>query len=356
MLGNLLFGVTFLFYIGLVIFNFPKPALAGERAMGYGLGLAFFGLGFVVCSLLLMFFLGSKNVLDWVSTSDVKQNLVLWLGWLSFAAATFFCAAFKWEWHGEFPMYIRRLSLAQAEIWLPLLMLVPAALLLNMERQAGTAPLFVKIPMSVGFAISLFISLGLLFGWYKTAEKQQLARIEGAKEQNDKLHNEHLAFITEQKPTDPILNIMALTGRFHDEDVREAAVAKVKSHPNWEAELLELLDNDYYHTEAYTFIDGNNVDHPERFVEPLNRSIRRLAMKIKDQIKDSNNLQDWHFENYGIERLLRAIDEQFSQLGMDFQASVRELRKALDTPKPERFNKVQFNVTPLVDAWLKAHY
>ncbi len=354
MLGNLLFGVTALFYIGLVIFNFPKPVLAGERAMGYGLGLAFFGIGFVVSSLLLMFFLSSKNVLDWVSTSGGIQNLVLWLGWISFAAATFFCAVFKWEWHGEFPMYIRRLSLTQAEIWLPLLMLVPAALL-TMERQAGMAPLFVKIPMIVGFVISLIISLGLLLGWYKNAEKQQLARIEGVKTQNDKLHNEHLEYIAEQKPTDPILNIMALTGRFHDADVREAAVTKVKSHPNWEAELLELLDNDYYHTEAYTFIDGNKVEHPELFVEPLNRSIRRLAAKIRDQIKESNNLQDWHFENYGIERLLRAIDAQFSASGMDFRASIQELRKALDTPKPERFNKVKFNITPVVDAWLKAH-
>lgn len=355
MLGNILYGLTSLFYIGLVLFNFPKPVLTGDRAMGYGLGLFFLGAGFILTSLLLTIHLSWKNAFDWVGVSGGKFHLLIGAGWLSMAAATFFCAVFKWEWHGEYPEYIHTMAKAQAEIWLPLLMLIPALLLLNMERQAGVAPAMVKIPMLVGFAVSVVISLGLLFGWFRDSARQQQAEIESVQRQNDEQHQQHLDYIAEQKPTDPIVNIMALTGRFHDQDVKDAAVAKVKSHPNWEAELLELLENPHYHTEAYTFLDGNKVDHPELFVDPLNRSIRRVASEIKDLIQDSNNLQDWHFEHFGIERLFRAIDEQFSAPGMDFRASVRALRAALDTPKPERFKNVRFTLTPVVDAWLKAH-
>lgn len=356
MLANIITGLTFLIYFGFVIFNFSKPNLSGEQAMGYGLGLAFFGICFTVSSLVLMFVLGSKNVFDWVSPSIGKQNLLVWLGWLSFVAATFFCAAFKWEWHdGEFPMYLRRLSLAQAEIWLPLLMLVPAALLLNMERVAGTAPAFVKIPMILCFAISLIASMGLLYGWYKSAEQAQRNRIEAAIQENDKQHQEHLAFIASQTPTDPILNILSLTGRFHDTDVRDSAIAKVKSHADWEAQLLALLDDGYYYHYAYNFLDGNEVEHPELFVAPLNRSIRRMADEIRNDITDSNNLQDWHFEHFGIERLFRAIEEQFLLPGADYRPAVLELRKALDTPKPARFNHVRFSVIPIVDEWLEEH-
>jgi hypothetical protein len=179
--------------------------------------------------------------------------------------------------------------------------------------------------------------------------------VEQAKAQNDELNESHLKWIAEQKPTDPIVNILSLTGRFHDSPVRDSAIAKVKSHPDWEAELIRLLSETEFDTEVYQFIDGNKVDHPEQFVEPINRSIRRVAGEVKASIKDSNNLQDWHFEHLGLPRLFRAIEEQFMLPGADYRPAVQALRKALDTPKPERFEKVKFTVTPLVDDWLKKH-
>ena len=209
--------------------------------------------------------------------------------------------------------------------------------------------------MMTGFIVSVLMCLGVLYGAFRASIKQQAAKVEYVKNQNDEQHNRHLEWIAKQKPSDPIVNILALTGRFHDSDIRDSAIAKIKSHADWEAEMIRLLNETEFDKEVYHFIDGNAVEHPELFVEPINRSIRRVAGEIKRSIKDSNNLQDWHFEHLSLERLFRAIDEQFLLPGADYRPAVQELRKALDTPKPERFKDVKFTVVPLVDHWLKKH-
>ena len=78
----------------------------GENAMGYGLGLGFFGLSFAVSSLILTLCVGWKGGFNWVSESGTRY-LIVGLGWLCMTVATFACAAFKWEWHGEFPQFLR---------------------------------------------------------------------------------------------------------------------------------------------------------------------------------------------------------------------------------------------------------
>lgn len=355
MLGNFLIILIVFTLVGLLSVT-ASPIPSGDSGMGAGLMIFFCGAGFFLLTGLLTWNLHSNHCFDWIKMPSHQRNLVVFLGWFTFSAATFASAIFKIEWHeGEFPSYLRWLSQAQAAVWLPLLLLIPAFMLLNFERAIEVVPDYVKIPMMTGFLLSILMGLGLLFGWFRANSQQQVAIVEYKKNKNDEQHDKNLAWIAEQKPTDPIVNILALTGRFHDRDVRDSAIAKVKSHPDWEAELIRLLSETEFDTQVYQFIDGNRVEHPALFVEPINHSIRRVAGEIKNRIKDSNNLQDWHFDHFSLERLFRAIDEQFLLPGADYRPAVQALRKALDTPKPERFAKVKFTLTPLVDDWLKKH-
>jgi hypothetical protein len=356
MLGYFFFGVTCLIVIGFTLLNWSKPNSSSNGLMGYGLALAFLGLTFTVSSLILTLCVGWKGGFNWVSDQNITRNLVVGLGWLCMAVATFACAAFKWEWHeGEFPQFLHWLAKANGQTWLPLLMLVPYFYLLSAELRASVSPQVYKIPLMIAFGITGFMALAILYGWLRVSSQQQTASIEQRSEEGRNRHDQYLKEIAGHKPSDPIVFLMALTGRFHDADVRTAAVAKVKEKPDWEGKLIELLDNAAYHTEAYTFLDGNKVDHPEKFLEPLNRSILRLADEIRKRIKDSNDLQPWHFEHFSIERLFRAIDEQFSDKGMDFRPAVLKLQEALNTTPPERFKNVRFTVTPIVKEWLKKH-
>lgn len=353
MLGYVFFGFSLVFYMGLFFVNLSEPRLSGEGGMGYGLAIAALGLGFAICSLILTISVANKGGFDWVVD---PRFFIIGAGWLCMAAATFASVAFKWEWHeGEFPQFLRWLSVSHGQVWIPLLMFVPYFFLLNAELRASVSPNMYKIPLIIGFVVSAVMSLSLLFGWFKISAQQQQAQMEDRQNRDTKIHDEHLTFIAEQKPTDGILNIISLTGRFHDEDIRSAALAKIKEKPYWEDKLLTLLANDYYYHHAYTFLDGNKVEHPEKFLKPLNQSILWLANDIQKSIKDSNNLQDWHFEHFGIERLFRAIYEQFLNKGMDFRPAVLTLQDALKTTPPEQFKNVRFTVTPVVNDWLKKH-
>ncbi|MEZ4901255.1 MAG: hypothetical protein R2822_05575 [Spirosomataceae bacterium] len=356
MLGYVLLALTFLFYIGLVALHLSEPSTGGDNAMGYGLGLAFVGLGLAISSLLVTIHIAGKGGFDWIPNQVFNRTLLVGLGWLMLIVASFACAVFRWEWHeDDFPQYLRWVSLQNAFVWLPLLMIVPYFFLLDSVSKMGVSAPVYQWPLMVGFTISSIICGGLLWGWAKTSAKEQAATVERQLNKDEQLRKQHLDFIASQQPTDPIVNILALTGRFHDDEVRNAAVAKVKSHPDWEAQLLQLLENDYYDTEVYTFMDGNKVEHPELFLQPLNRSILRLATKVRNHIKDSNDLQEWHFESYNIERLLRAIDGQFAEKSMDFLPAVVQLQTALKTTPPERFKGIRFVVTPIVDRWVKSH-
>ena len=352
MLGNILLVVAALFLIGLISVT-ASPMPGGDRGVGYAFAMFVCGAGFFVFSGLLAWNMGANHCLDWLGE---QRNWLLFFGWLAFVLGTMASAVFKAEWHaGEFPQFLRWLSQAQAAIWLPLLMFVPALWLLNFGKTAPEVPVFVQVSIKTGFLMSVLMLGGLVFGYFRATAQQTARRQSFQKEQNDEQHNKHIAWIAQQKPTDPIVNILSLTGRFHDADVRDSAIAKVKSHPDWEAELIRLLNETEWDSQVYQFIDGNRVDHPELFVEPIKTSIRRVAGEIKKRIKGANDLQNWHFEHFSLERLFRAMDEQFMLPGADYRPAVLELRKALDTPKPERFEKVKFSVTPLVDDWLKKH-
>ena len=356
MLGYIFLVLTLLFYVGLVSINISQPRMSGDAGMGYGLALFALGIGFTICSLIVTISVANKGGFDWVFTAGAGRNLLIGIGWLSMAVATFAGAVFKWEWHeGEFPQFLRWLAKSNGQTWIPLLILVPYFFLLNADIRAGISPNVYKIPLIIGFVLTSIMGAGLLFGWLRTSAKQQTETIKHINERENKIHDDHLKHIAEQKPTDAIVNIISLTGRFHDEDVRTAAVAKIKEKPDWEDKLVALLDNKHYYAEAYTFLDGNKVEHPEKFLEPLNRSILQVADKIHKLIHDADDLQEWHLEPYNIERLLRAIDEQFLNKGIDFRPAVMKLQEALNTTPPERFKDVRFSDISRVKDWLKKH-
>jgi hypothetical protein len=58
---------------------------------------------------------------------------------------------------------------------------------------------------------------------------------------------------------------------------------------------------------------------------------------------------------FNIDRLLRAMDEQFSNQGVDYYPNVTKLKQALQTTPPERFKGVHFTATDVVENWLKKH-
>ncbi|HRJ16761.1 MAG TPA: hypothetical protein PLI34_17310 [Saprospiraceae bacterium] len=353
MLGNILLVFITLALIAFVQLT-SSPAPGGDRGVGYAFAMILYGGALFLFSGLLAWYAGKNGLFNWAPLAPQNRNLLIFTGWLAFFFAVTLSGMFRSEWHpGELPQFLKWLADAQAAVWLPLLVLVPLAVFINSEKQVAAPELWVKIPFLAGMGICAIIGLTMLFGWFRASARQNAEQAEYHQQREQSQHQHHLDKIAAHQPEDPLVNILSLTGRYHDADVRNAAVEKVKSRPDWEAELIRLLNDTEWQSYVYQFIDGNEVPHPELFVEPINRSIRRTAAEIRNSITGSNNLQDWHFEHFSIERLLRAIDEQFSKVpGADFRPAMLELLAALKTPKPERFKKVEFTLTPIVEYWL----
>lgn len=355
-MNYLFFFVTVLGYLGLALLTASKPSLSGDSAMGYGLGLAFWGLVFTVGSLALTISLLVKGQLNWVATEDSLRTLIVLVSWLFVVLATFFCAVFKWEWHNElnaYPEFLHWLAVRHGQLWIPLLWLAGCFLAFGQGTQPSVSPQIMKLTFYGGLLLSGIFSTALAVGYLREMGLEAEASLARQQERDDYWHQQVLNDIAAHKPTDPIVNILSQTTQVRPADTRAAALAKVKLHPNWEAEILELLKNKRTYREVYYFLDGNTVSHPEQFAGPLNESIPWLAQTIKENIQDSNNLQSWSFDMYQIDNLLRAIGGQFLNQGIDFGPNVRKLQQALHTTPPERFKDVRFDITYVVDQWVK---
>jgi hypothetical protein len=349
-----LFLLTVLSCIGLAFLTASQPSLSGDNAMGYGLGLVFFGLAFAVTSLVLTLFMLAKGNFQWVAADRGARVVIVLLCWIFVVLTTFFCAAFKWEWHNQdhaYPEFLRWLAVGHGQIWIPLVWFTACFLSLGTDVKMGMS--FQKISFYASMFMGGIYTAGLIVGYLRESANAFAVEAADRQQQEDHWHREIMASIEAHQPTDPIVGLLTQTSQVRPADTREAALAKVKTHPHWEAEILALLSNKNTYREVYYFLDGNAVTQPDHFARPLNESILWLAATIKNDIKDSNNLQDWSFDMYQIENLLRAIDQQFLNRGVDFVPNIVQLQQALTTTPPERFKGVRFNITHVVDAWLK---
>jgi hypothetical protein len=354
-MSSFLFFVTILCCVGFAIFTASQPSLSGDGAMGYGLGLAFFGLVFTLSSLALSIFMLRNGYFQWIANDGGARTAVVLLCWFFMALTTFFCAVFKWEWPQDgnlYPQFLRTIAVWHGQIWIPMLWLLACFLSLNRGTQMTAFPQAIKISFYAGILISGIYTVGLAIGYLRESAQAQAEEMASRRQEEDQWHQETMASIVAHKSSDPIIGLLIQTMQSQPADTRTAALAKVKEHPNWETEILGLLGDRRTYREVYYFLDGNAVTQPRQFAVALNESILWLAETIKADIVVSNNLQNWSFDMYQIGNMLRAIDGQFLNQGVDFVPNVVKLRQALDTTRPERFKEVRFDVTGVVEAWL----
>ena len=346
-----------LFYIGLIILSFQLENKRDDTGLG-GMLLALTGFGWAISSLILTISMNRKGSFDWVSNQEMTRNLLVGIGWVVIVSAIYFSAAFKIYWsEGEIlPQFLRWISLHYATIWLPLLVLVPCLVLMNGEMPVRDFPNLFKIPFLLGFAVSGIFCLGMLYGAVLASYFPQKRHSESPQERNNRIHDTNLSIINSFEPDYLIEVLVDFTSPSYAEDVRAAAAAKIKSFPNGEAKLVEIIDGCLSKTaEVYTYIDDYKVGHPELFIEAHNRYILHIADKIHKQIKEDSPLWEGQFEDLNIDCLLKVTDEQFSNKGMDFHPAVLKLQAALNTTRPERYKDLRLNVTAVVDNWLEKH-
>lgn len=164
-----------------------------------------------------------------------------------------------------------------------------------------------------------------------------------------------MAEVEKHQPGDGVLPLLGFTNRYNEEALRQAALSKLRNFPNLEEELMTLLQQPYAFPKVYMYLEACPVSNTNAFLEPLKGSIQLMHEEILRQIKVSNNLQSWSFDYLGLERLLHAIDSQFPHLVGELAPGLRQVHTTLKGPLPPPWEKVQFEVTPVLGRWLKKH-
>ncbi len=341
MLGNILIVLTLFFY-GFLANLLLRPTPGGDYGVGHAFAWMIYVAGFVISTGFLAWNMNLNNCFDWAPASLlVSRNWLVFFGWISFVMAVIWSLDYHSKWiEGEFPQFMRLFARSKVYFWLPALLFVPALYLLNAQRQAGFAPYWIKIPLLLCFSVSILIGLGIFYGFVKASVQQRITRFQSAEKEDNKeswSFNKSMEEINNYRE-ETIRSLLVYTHREKDKRIRDAAVAKMKSYENWEAELIDILEQGELHDVywVYAYLDGNTIERPEDFIQPVKHSLERLAPGLQASLKDPYSLNMGYVN---IEALCRVLDTHFKDSAAIFRPDIVMLQKVLEINPPARNDK-----------------
>jgi hypothetical protein len=351
-IGNIFLSIATLIYAIIVSTIFGKaPPRGGDAATGYPMSIILFNLVFLGCMIIAAIAIAWKGGFDWISPNKSSRYLLVAAGLVSAVITAGLSALFKYE-PGSVPALLRFFS-GFAPAIIPLVLIATGFVLLNPGIREAVPLAAYKWPLVGVFALGILGVAAGLFTWISVANENAKRKIEGIISDQARYHQGYLNEIDTCDITKNMAHILVFTDANHDADVRAAAVAKVKTNPKWQAELIYLLENKGA-SEALNFLASNEVEDKSLFVEPVNTGVLSIADWIRRSLREATSYNTFYADSFSweVERSLRTI-AKFEGMGKDYRPAVRALRAAFD--EPSATDKVAFDGIPLLDNWIKKH-
>ncbi len=350
-IGNILLAFAAIIYIILVSAAYgPEPSSAGDAAGGYAMSVMLYSLAFTACMSLAAAIAGWKSGFEWLPGGGFMRFAIVAGGLVAVMIVSALATMLKFEPAQQVPFAIRPLT-GIAPALFPLILLLAGLILLNPSIREAVPPLVYKIPLGIVFGFSALACAGGLLQWMKYQDRRATERIAEIQSDEARYHDQRLQDIENTDPMTHMANLLSYTGRYNDAGVREKALSKIKTNPEWQQELAMLLDTRACYL-VYTFLDADEVENKSLFPEALNRSIQRMASDIRQYITESNHLNDWSLDHFNTECMLSTVD-QFQGMGVDFAPAVLQVRAAFDEMPPDHVKKPKFKQIKLLDRWIK---
>lgn len=354
MFGSLVFTLTTLAYIVLAIFNLQRTGASGERMVGWG----FIALGivavYVVLSLVLTISVTSKGGFNWLSETPSTRNILVGVLWIGMVTGVVFCTMIRSELQTDRTTgLIRTLSMPVyfGAVWLPLLMLIPYAILLHPSWRDSLSPGLYKVPLVaaclLGFVIVMIPRMVTSIG------------IKVPKKSDEEIMR---ADVTEAVQKETSVKNLLEYGRDEYPWMREMAFERIKALPQWEEGMIEILSRTdeygpYGYYRVYDFMDQNKVEHPEKFVAPINNTLPVISLHVQGAMAKSF-LYTGDLSILHIDEVCRVMDQQFKDSRSVFTPNMLKLKEALETSpaNPEEmspdFAALLKQYQDAVQAWL----
>lgn len=353
-LGNIFLLFATFIYVFILSFAYgDKPPQSGDAAGGYAMGTILFELAFLGCMVIAAVAVGWAGGFDWISSGKSAKWGIAFLGLLTIIFVAALATLFKFEPVG--PWSVRYLTGVVPAVF-PAVLLLSAAVLLNAPIREIIPTAAYKIPLLIIFGISLLTCLaGLveLMVWQQQRATQQIQQMQSDEE---RYHLERLADVAraDAMDTNGLINILVFTDGNHRPELREKALEKIKSNPNWQQVLVEALKSPNAPT-VFTFLASNAVDDKALFAEPVSEGILNFADGIRRNIRQCSHPSHFYADQFAwdIDRMLATV-ENFKDTGVDYLPAMREVRAALDEPSdPPGLKQVEFKAASTLDWWIK---
>ena len=351
-IGNLFLVLASLVYLGLNLSSLGKQApRGGDSLMGYAWGNILLYLVLLGCLLVATVAIAWKGGFDWISPAKGTRYLLVALGLVTPVLTAALCALYRYE-NGPVPGLLRAMS-GFAPVLIPLVLIAAGFVLLNPGLRAAVPIAAYRWPLAGVLALGVLGLGAAVFGWVAQANANAARRFERQQSDEARYQQNHLNDIDSCDVSKHMTRILVFTDANHDAIVRERAVAKVKTHPKWQEELVYWLENKGA-LEVFTFLASNDVDDKNLFVQPVNTGVLSVAAWIERRIREASHPSHLYADQFvwDVERMLRSVDK-FEGLGQDYRPAVRAVRAALNTASEHE--KPKFTAIALLDAWLKKH-
>ncbi|NUQ25342.1 MAG: hypothetical protein HUU34_15455 [Saprospiraceae bacterium] len=345
-LGNLFLGIAAL--VSILLFNliYGHHNRSGDAGVGYAWSMLIGLLAFVVCMGIVAISIGVKGGYAWIGTNGAMRTVWV-LGGFTLSMLGVFIL-YTGEGMGGLPRFLYQI--VKAAPLLAILSVLLSALLLLNEPLRANLPTFVwRLPtfIAVGFGV---VALGLILS---AKARNNAAISKAAIESRDNFLQGQLNHVDTTDVMKDMVFLLVYTDANQKKTLREKALAKIKSRPDWQEELVRRLQNDWA-PEAFTFLASNEVDDKAMFVEPIRQGVLIQARLVRENIRqcrDKYDLYEGKF-TWEVDRVLRTVDK-FQGMGTDYRPAVQELRKALD--EPVSFEKPKLTAKTILDKWLEKH-
>ena len=232
----------------------------------------------------------------------------------------------------------------------PVILIVSGFILLNDFSRVSVPVFYYKWPLVLVLGLGLWSVVAGIFDWI-TAPGSYVAK-QQQYENSEFIKNNRLREIEEADIQQDMVRVLEFTGIIYPPEVREKAAEKVKSDPEWQQQLLFLLENEQAMA-VFHFLASNEVVDKKQFLKPVNTGVLYAAYWVRHTIQGTSPSQ-MNTDQFSLEvdNVLRTV-EKFEGMGVDYLPAVRELRAAFDEPTGRE--NFKFESVSTLDNWITKH-
>jgi hypothetical protein len=306
--------------------HFPAPLIL--------IGVTF--LSYAVFCILIAVQLHKNGTFDWISSSPTIRNIFMITGMVASLYAVFSAMMIRADWvtyryqSATNPMDFLAYT---GYIWIPLLMIIPVVMYVFSKDSGNSFGLMSKIslilPAVIGTTFFLWSNFGFVRVLFRPGQSEKEYYISQTVEKIRVSKN--------------VLDILYYTRPENDRKIVDAAWTKIKAQPDWEDQLIRVLnqcDKGPFFTEIYHFLSVYTVDHPEKLVQPFLKSLLCVADNISS-VANNPNTSPSDLDQLNIDKIKIVINYQFYDKNDVLTENLSILRNALISIQRKDFsNKV----------------